>query len=76
LRRFTRRTKKGEDRAEEVRSRVNPHTLRAPIEAILRDASGGMPVAHVRTIAEGEMRNTARQPFNMLLLIIFEQRDC
>jgi putative ABC transport system permease protein len=54
-----------------VRSRVNPHTLRAPIEAALRDASGGMPVAHVRTMAEVEVRNTARQRFNMLLLIIF-----
>jgi len=54
-----------------VRSRVNPYTLRAPIEAALRDASGGLPVAHVRTMAEVEVRNTARQRFNMLLLNIF-----
>jgi predicted permease len=54
-----------------VRSLVNPHTLQAPIEAALRDASGGMPVAHVRTMAEVEARTTARQRFNMLLLIIF-----
>jgi predicted permease len=54
-----------------VRSRFNPHTLRAPIEAALRDASGGLPVAHVRTMAEVEVRDTARQRFNMLLLIIF-----
>jgi predicted permease len=54
-----------------VRSRVNPYTLRAPIEAALRDASGGLPVAHARTMAEVEVRNTARQRFNMLLLIIF-----
>jgi hypothetical protein len=54
-----------------VRSRVNPNTLRAPVEAALRDASGGLPVAHVRTMAEVEVRNTARQRFNMLLLIIF-----
>jgi predicted permease len=54
-----------------VRSSVNPHTLRAPIEAALRDASGGLPVAHVRTMAEVEVRNTARQRFNMLLLTIF-----
>src|SRR6266576_5963765 len=39
--------------------------------AALRDASGGLPVAHVRTMAEVEVRNTARQRFNMLLLIIF-----
>ena len=35
-------------------------TLRAPIEAALRDASG-LPVAHVRTMAEIEVRDTARQ---------------
>jgi putative ABC transport system permease protein len=54
-----------------VRSRVNPYTLRAPIEAALREASGGLPVAHIRTMAEVEVRNTARQRFNMLLLTIF-----
>jgi putative ABC transport system permease protein len=54
-----------------VRSRMNPYTLRAPIEAALREASGGLPVAHVRTMAEVEVRNTARQRFNMLLLSIF-----
>jgi len=54
-----------------VRSRVHPYTVRAGIEAALRDASGGLPVAHVRTMAEVEARNTARQRFNMLLLIIF-----
>jgi putative ABC transport system permease protein len=54
-----------------VRSRVHPYTLRASIEAALRDASGGLPVAHVRTMAEVEVRNTARQRFHMLLLSIF-----
>jgi putative ABC transport system permease protein len=54
-----------------VRSRVDPHTLRAGVEAALRDASGGVPVAHLRTMAEVEVRNTARQRFNMLLLTIF-----
>ena len=54
-----------------VRSRVDPYTLRAPIEAALREASGGLPVAHMRTMAEVEVRNTARQRFNMLLLTIF-----
>ena len=37
-----------------VRSRVDPYTLRAPIEAALREASGGLPVAHIRTMAEVE----------------------
>jgi putative ABC transport system permease protein len=54
-----------------VRSRENPYTLRTSIEAALGDASGGLPVAHVRTMAEVEGRNTARQRFNMLLLTIF-----
>jgi len=54
-----------------VRSRVNPYTLRAPIEAALRDASGGMPVAQVRTMGDVEARNTARERFNMLLVTIF-----
>jgi predicted permease len=54
-----------------VRSRGNPHVLRASIETALREASGGLPVAHVRTMDEIEVRNTARQRFNMLLLSIF-----
>jgi len=54
-----------------VRSRVDPNTLRTPIEAALREGSGGLPLAHMRTMAEVEVRNTARQRFNMLLLIIF-----
>jgi putative ABC transport system permease protein len=54
-----------------VRSHMNPYSLRIPIEAALRDASGGLPVAHVRTMAQVKVRNTARQRFNMLLLIIF-----
>lgn len=54
-----------------VRSRIDPYSQRAPIEAALRDASGGLPVARVRTMAEVEVRNTARQRFDMLFLAIF-----
>src|SRR5271166_4154612 len=54
-----------------VRSQVDPRTLVTPITAALRDASGGLPVAHIRTMDEIEARNTARQRFNMLLLTIF-----
>ncbi|HEY6413259.1 MAG TPA: ABC transporter permease [Edaphobacter sp.] len=54
-----------------VRSNVDPHTLGAPISAALREASGGLPVAHVRTMDEIVVRNTSRQRFNMLLLTIF-----
>ena len=54
-----------------VRTRVDPYTLRVPITAALREASGGLPVAHVRSMQEIEARNIARQRFNMMLLIIF-----
>ncbi len=54
-----------------VRSQVDPRTLVAPITGALREASGGLPVAHVRTMDEIEVRNTARQRFNMLLLTVF-----
>lgn len=54
-----------------VKTRVEPHTLAKPIAAALRDASGGLPVAHVRSMDEIVVVNTARQRFNMLLLTIF-----
>ncbi|HEY1579521.1 MAG TPA: ABC transporter permease [Terracidiphilus sp.] len=54
-----------------VRSQVDPHTLVGPIEAALRQASGGLPVAHIRTMDEIEARNIARQRLNMLLLTVF-----
>jgi putative ABC transport system permease protein len=54
-----------------VRSQGDPHTLIAPITVALRDASGGLPIAHVRTEDEVEARSTSRQRFNMLLLTIF-----
>ncbi len=54
-----------------VRSKVDPHTLATPIAAALREASGGLPVAHIRTMDEIEIRTTSRQRFNMLLLTVF-----
>jgi predicted permease len=54
-----------------VRSQVDPRTLVTPITVALRDASGGLPVAHIRTMDEIEARNIARQRFNMLSLTIF-----
>ena len=54
-----------------VRSNVDPHTLAAPVSAALSQASGGLPVAHIRTMDEIEMLNISRQRFNMLLLTIF-----
>ena len=54
-----------------VRTTMDPHTLVTPVSAALREASGGLPVAHIRTMDEIEVRNTSRQRFNMLLLTIF-----
>jgi putative ABC transport system permease protein len=54
-----------------VRTRVDPHTLVTAISAALRDASGGLPVAHIRTMDEIEVGTTSRQRFNMLLLTVF-----
>ena len=54
-----------------VRTRVEPHTLVKPISAALRDASGGLAVAHIRTMDEMVILTTSRQRFNMLLLGIF-----
>jgi putative ABC transport system permease protein len=54
-----------------VRSKVEPHSLANPMAAALLVASGGLPVAHIRTMDEIVVRNTARQRFNMLLLTIF-----
>lgn len=54
-----------------VRSEVDPHTLVNSISAALRDASGGLPVAHIRTMEDLEARNIAQQRLNMLLLTVF-----
>ena len=54
-----------------VHSQVEPHSLAAPMAEALRVASGGLPVAHIRTMEEIVVLNTSRQRFNMLLLTIF-----
>ena len=54
-----------------VRTRDDPHALIPAITEALRSASGGFPVAHVRTMDEVMGRSTARQNFNMLLLTVF-----
>jgi putative ABC transport system permease protein len=54
-----------------VRTDVEPHSVIAPVSAALRDASGGLPVAHIRSMDEIVARNTSRQRFNMLLLTVF-----
>jgi putative ABC transport system permease protein len=54
-----------------VRSEVDPHTLTKAITTALREASGGLPVAHIRTMEEIEAVNIARQRLDMLLLSVF-----
>lgn len=54
-----------------VRTHSDPHQLSSAIVEQLRQASGGFPVAHVRTMDEVVVRSTAREDFNMLLLTIF-----
>jgi putative ABC transport system permease protein len=54
-----------------VRTRVAPYTLRAAIQEKLRDASGGLPVAHFQTMDQRVAESTAQTDFNMVLLCIF-----
>jgi putative ABC transport system permease protein len=54
-----------------IRTKMEPHQLITQASEELRKASGGLPVAHVRSMGEIVVRSTARQDFNMLLLSIF-----
>ncbi|HET6168615.1 MAG TPA: ABC transporter permease, partial [Terracidiphilus sp.] len=54
-----------------VRTRGDPRLLVNVITEQLRQASGGFPVARVRTIDEIVVRSTSRETFNMMLLTIF-----
>lgn len=54
-----------------VRTRGDPHQAIASVTEQLRMASGGFPVAHLRTMEEVMGRSTARENFNMLLLTVF-----
>jgi putative ABC transport system permease protein len=54
-----------------VRTRGNPHDASATVTEQLRQASGGFPVAHVRTMDDVMGSSTARESFNMLLLTLF-----
>jgi predicted permease len=55
-----------------VRSRVKPpRSLRSAIATELEQASGGLPVANVRSMEEVVSESTARANFNMTLLTLF-----
>jgi len=53
-----------------IKTRVDPMTLRAPVEEELRKVSG-LPVSDVRTMDETVSRSTARARFHMLLMSVF-----
>jgi putative ABC transport system permease protein len=54
-----------------VRTHTDPHQLISAVSEQLRQASGGFPVARVRSMDEVVVHSTARESFNMLLLSIF-----
>jgi len=54
-----------------VRTKSDPYSLSADIQRELRIASGGLPVAHIRSMDEVRAESTARNRFNMMLLTIF-----
>ncbi len=54
-----------------VRTKVQPFSLSEEIQRELRTASGGLPVAHIRSMDQVLVESTARTDFNMTLLTIF-----
>ncbi len=54
-----------------VRTKVEPHSLIAPIQKELNDVSGGVAVTPIRTMDEVVRRSTASTDFNTLVLTIF-----
>jgi predicted permease len=54
-----------------VRTKGDPHTIAASMASALRETTGGLPVAHIRTMDEIDSLMISRQRFHMLLLTIF-----
>jgi putative ABC transport system permease protein len=54
-----------------VRAKNDPRALTSAIEEELAAASGGLPVANVRSMDDIVSQSTARQDFNALLMTIF-----
>ncbi|MGA2426965.1 MAG: FtsX-like permease family protein [Candidatus Acidiferrum sp.] len=54
-----------------VRTAVQPYSLSEAIQKELLAASGGLPVAHIRSMDQVVVESTARTNFNMTLLTIF-----
>jgi len=54
-----------------IRTKVEPFSLSSEIQKALREASGGLPVGHVRSMNQVVSESTARSDFNTTLLTIF-----
>ena len=54
-----------------VRTRMEPHTLSAAVTSAIRESTGGLPVAHIRSMDDIVVETTSRERFNMLLLSVF-----
>jgi predicted permease len=54
-----------------IRTQAAPHSLSSAIQSELRQASGGLPVARIRTMDEILSQATARETFIMLVLTVF-----
>jgi len=54
-----------------VRTRTEPYSLSTDIQRELRIASGGLPVAHIRSMEQVVGESTAQTSFNTLLFAIF-----
>jgi ABC-type antimicrobial peptide transport system permease subunit len=54
-----------------IRTKVAPFSLSTDLQRELRLATGGLPVAHIRTMDQVVGESTARSDFNTMLLSIF-----
>jgi predicted permease len=54
-----------------IRTKVAPFSMSAELQKELRVATGGLPVAHIRTMEQVVGESTARGDFNTMLLTIF-----
>jgi putative ABC transport system permease protein len=54
-----------------IRTKLQPFSISEDIQRELRTASGGLPVAHVRSMEQVRGESTSRNDFNMTLLTIF-----
>lgn len=54
-----------------VRTKGEPHAFATQVTSALREATDGLPVAHIRTMDEIDHLVLSQQRFNMLLLTVF-----